>query len=88
MSDELIIANEMPYDRVTDKDGRWMLRHGLYEDTDKGLEIHMYLLSEHAPQGTMAMDLLPTTVEFALDSDESEFEIPINILAAMTRWSK
>jgi hypothetical protein len=88
MSDELIIANEMPYDRVTDKDGRWMLRHAIYDDVDKGLEIHMYLLSERAPVGTMAMDLLPTTVEFVLDSDESEFEIPINILAAMTRWAK
>lgn len=74
------VVNEMDATRVTERAGRWYLRHVAIDD-----DVSVFLVSARAPAGTMACDLKPESLEF-LGLAEGELALPITLLAELTAW--
>lgn len=76
--------NDMPRDRVTDKDGSWYLRQGYLDDNE---EVYITVVSAKAPAGTLASDLVPEMIEIS-DSAPSHdpLELPVETLRELMQW--
>lgn len=79
------LRHEMPVDGVTERDGRWYLRHAILPSGDQ-----VWLSSARAPAGTRATDLRPESIEVVPHDDWYEADdplvLPVELLRALTAW--
>ena len=70
----------MPPDRRTDKDGRWYLRSGSIED------YYVVVISNWAPKGTMAKNLVPETIEISGEDVYEPIKLTVETVLSLLVW--
>jgi hypothetical protein len=73
----------MPLDKVTHRDGHWILRQG---PIDPEGEIWVEVLSNRVPEGTLGRDLRPETLRITCDCEVDGMEISANALRELLDW--
>lgn len=73
----------MPVDRVTEREGRWYLRSGYLDGTD---DTYVAVVSNRAPEGTVARDLRPENIEISTNVDHDPLTLPVDALRDLLVW--